>query len=324
MKYSSTVRMVNVVLFALLLAGFAFLGIWFGFLVTPYQWIGGRGSPLSTFPSMSFGLSALLGVLGLAGAIVSLGGLVCAVRSVIRGNDDRPVLQSFGCYIAIGFVLCAFLFLSATWLYRLTSSNIGDDDLGFIITVYVVAFIIVAFATLLPLSKIFGDNDRYNEIMKIISFSMVAIDFAIALVYFLAYLQVASYRSGVSYSGQVMVEFGSGALFPFIACVLACLSFLGYSRAEKKNIVSKGNGFLFEGALLVNGGSIIAAGIIEQIFQTQELRISLMAKGIGQVNPTYSEFAIMSYIVGGVIILASLYFMYQTALGSKAKVVKED
>ncbi|MBQ9457858.1 MAG: hypothetical protein IJU64_05070 [Bacilli bacterium] len=323
MKYSSTVRMVNVVLFALLMAGFTFLAVWFGFLVTPFQWIGGRGSPLAEFPTMGYGLSAMLGAFGLAGAIVSCIGLVSGVQSLVK-NDDRPVVRCFGCYIAVGLLVAAFLFFNATWLYRLTSSNLGDDDLGFIITVYVIAFILVSFATLVPLTKIFGDNEKFNSIMKILSVALCAADFSVALLFFLSYIQVVSYRDSVSYSANVMTEFGLGALIPFLACLLAAAALFGYSKADKNGQVKKLNGYLFEGALCLNGVAIIVAGVLEQIFQSSSLRISLVAKGISQSNPTYTEFAVMSYIIGGLLVLASLYFAYQTSLGNKAKLVKDE
>ena len=315
--------MVNVVLFALLLTGFTFLAVWFGFLVTPFQWIGGRGSPLSEFPTLSYGLSAMLGAAGIAGGLVSIVGLVSAVQSLIK-NDDKPVLRCFGCYIVIGLMISAYLLLNAAWLYRLTSSNIGDDDLGFVITVYVVAFILITFATLAALTKIFGDNEKFNSIMKILSLGLVAADFAIALEFFLSYVQVAAYRDSVSYSANVMTEFGLGALIPFIACLLAAAALYGYCKADKKNEVKKLNGFLFEGALGVNGIAIIVAGILEHVYQSSSLRISLVAKGISQTNPTYTEFAVMSYIIGGLLVLASLYFAYQTSLGAKAKLVKDE
>ena len=324
MKYSSTVRTINVVLFALLTAGFGFLGIWFGFLVVPFQWRGGSGSPLaSSFPSTSFGLAATLGVLGLTGAIVSLRGLIASLLSLSR-NDDEIVLRGFGAYIGVGLVATMFFFTNALWLYRLTTTNFKYDDVGFVIAVYAIAGILFLFGTLIPLSKIFGDHDRYNEIMRILSFTFGAATLSVAVVFFGAYLPIAANKATTTNSDQLMLELGLGALIPFLAFVCFALALIGYRRADKTNTISKKSGFLFEGGLFLTGSAIISAGILENIFQYKELRISLMAAEVVAKNPNYLDFSVMSYIVGGLIVLASCYFALQTAKGGKAKVASEN
>ena len=325
MKYSSTVRTINVVIFALLLGGFTFLAIWFGFMTVPFQWRGGSGSPLgSDFPATSFGLAAMLGIFGLAGALVSLRGFIASVRAMLAGNDDEPVYRAFGSYIGIGFIVAIYLLLNATWVYRLTSTNFHYEEIAFVSIVYTIAFIIVAFASLLPLSKIFGDHDRYNEIMRIISFTLGAATLSVAAVFGGALINLLQYKDTTANSDPLLVEFLVGTLVPFAAFLCYLFALLGYKKADRTGAVSKGNGFLFEGGLFLTGGAIIAAGVIEQVFQAKELRISLMAAEVVAKNANYLDFAIMSYIVGGLIVLASCYFAYQTSLGSKAKLVKDE
>lgn len=325
MKYSSTVRTINVVIFALLLGGFTFLAIWFGFMTVPFQWWGGSGSPLgSDFPSTSFGLAAMFGIFGLAGAIVSLRGFVASVLSMLRGNDDELVLRSFGSYIGVGIIVAIYLLLNATWVYRLTSTNFHYEEIAFVCIVYTIAFIIVAFATLLPLSKIFGDHDRYNEIMRIISFTLGASTLAVAAVFFGPLINLLSHKATTANSDPLLVEFLVGTIIPFVASACFGFALLGYKKADRTGTVSKKNGFLFESGLFLTGGAIIAAGVIENIFQSKELKISLMASEVSARNANYLDFSIMSYIVGGLIVLAACYFAYQTALGSKAKLVKDE
>ena len=325
MKYSSTVRTINVVLFALLFAGFAFLGIWFGFLTVPFQWRGGSGSPLAgSFPSTSFGLAATLGIFGIAGALVAGKGLVTSVLSMGRSNDDDIVVRSFGSYIGVGFVVAFFLLLNATWLYRLTTTNFKYDDVAFVIVVYVIGFLLVGFATLVPLSKIFGDKDRYNDIMKILASTFGFSLLAVAAVFFGAFINMLQFKDTTANSSQLLLEFGLGFGIPLAAAICYCAALLGYNKTSKDNVVRKSSGFLFEAGMCFTGSAIIVAGVLENIFQAKELRISLVASEVIAKNPNYMDFAIMSYIVGGLIVLASIYFAYQTALGNKAKVVKED
>ena len=322
MKYSSTVRLINTVIFALLLVGFACLGIYFGLLVAPFIFPG-RGSLLGDLPAMSYGLAANLGVLGLAGTIVSLAGFIFAVKSLVKGNDDRAVVSTFAAYIAVGLTLVGFLFLNATWLYRLTSSNLGFNDTAFVIIVYVIALFIIGFASLAPMVRLFGDNDKYHTIMKIISGVTFAGSCATALVFFLAYINSNIYV--ISNGAVVSTEFLLGFLLPLAAAIFAGIAFFRYGRSEKKNVVSKLDGYLFEAALALIGGSIVTAGIVEHINQgSEDLAVSLISASAGTTNANYLDFAIMSYIVGGILVLAAIYFAYQTTLGTKAKVAKDN
>lgn len=322
MKYSSTVRLINTVIFALLLAGFASLGIYFGFVITPNLFYAGT-SGLSV-PNISYALSADLGVLGIAGGIVSLVGLGFSVKSLVKGNDDKAVVSSFASYIAVGLTLVGFLFLNATWLYRLTSTNLGYSDLAFVIIVYVIAMILILFASLVPLVRLFGDNDKYHTIMRILSGVLFAGTFATGIVFLPSYINVTSNVSSVSNGATVATQMLLGTIVPLVAAIVACVAFFLYGKSEKKGVVSKRDGFLFECALCLSGASIVLAGIMEYINQKADVAVSFIAPGVGQTNSNYVEFLVMSIIVGGVIILASIYFAYQTALGSKAKVVKED
>lgn len=326
MKYSSVVRTINLVIFALLFAGFAFLGIWFGFLVVPFQWRGGAGSALaSDFPTISVALAMELAVLGFTGAVVAGRGLLASILSVLRPNDDEIVIRSFGAYIGVGLVAALFLFFNATWLYRLTTTNFKYDDIGFVVVVYVIAFLIIMFGTLVPLSKIFGDHERYNEIMRIISLTAGAATLSTALVFFLAFVPFCVNSASTTHSSQLILQSGLGALLPFLAAVCFFLALVGYRKADKEKKVVKLNGFLFEGGLCFTGAAIIVAGVLENVYQYKELRISfLTSQSVPATNGNYVDFAVMSYILGGILVLAALYLAYQTARGGKGKQVSAE
>ena len=323
MKYSSGIRLINVIVFALLFAGFGFLAVWFGFLITPFLWIG-KGSPLD-LPDISFGLAALLGCFGLAGALISLRGLVNSVVSMLRENDDAPVVRSFGSYIGIGYLVAMFLLLNAVWLYRLTSSNLGDDDIAFVVVVYVVALIVVLLATNVPMVRLFGDESQFNQVMQHLSFVLGAASLSVGAVFGVAFLVTSSSADAFYGQATVSMEIGIPALIGLVATVLCCLAFLGYGKAEKNRTISKANGLLFEGALFLSGASIIVTSVFENVFQgaSRPTAVSLVAKAIGMSNVNYLDFAITGYILGGIVVLASLGFMKSTLFPKKANLAAE-
>ena len=99
MKYSSTIRILNLALFLILFAGFVSLGIWAGILVTPFI-IRGYG-PID-LPDLSVALPWELGAFGLAGALMCLFGFALSLKGIIHGN----VLDS-----TIGIELLDFVYI---------------------------------------------------------------------------------------------------------------------------------------------------------------------------------------------------------------------
>ena len=317
MKYSSTVRLINVILFVALGIGFGFLGIYFGFLVTPFLWL--KTGPIE-LPTMSFGLAAMLGVTGLAGLIVSAYGLFNSVLSLLREKDDRLVRRSFGCFIAIGYLAALFFLINATWLYRLTSTNIGYDEFGFVIVVYSVLAIISLLVSNIPLVRMYGEGEELNSIMKIIDGTLFASTLAVALVFLSSYIMVVT-GNGVYQQAAVANQMLVGFLLSLGAALLSGVAFVGYAIADKTGSIKKINGFLFEGSLCVTGGLILSAGIFEYLSQSKKTPddVSLVARAIHSTNGAYMEFSVMAFILGGLLILASLAFARSTLKGSGDK-----
>ena len=318
MKYSSTTRLINTVVFALLAFGFGWLGIYFGLLVTPFRFAGDGGPFVESFENVSWGLFAMLGVLGLTGLIVSLYGLFNSVLSVIRGNDDVPVRKAFSAYVGLGYVVALFFLINAVWLYRLTSSNIGYDDIGFVIVVYVIAFLVAIIVSNIPLLRMYGEQEEFNKIMKAITGPVAALSFSLFLVYGLSFVLLPAN----TYSrGTIATELGVPALIFLFACLLSGAAFLGYGRADKAKIVNKLNGFLFEGSLLAIGAAIIVAGVFEYLNQSAKnpLLVSLVGNSIPNTNPHYLEFSVMAWIVGGLIVILGCFLCLSTLKNEKKK-----
>ena len=308
MKYSSTIRLINLVLFALLGVAFGWLGVYFGLLVSPSLWL--QNLPFGMkVPDMSLALTVLLGVAGLAGLIISVIGFVKSVLSMVR-KDDEIVRQCFGCYISIGYLV---------WLYRLTTSNLGFDDLGFAIVIFVILVIVALIASSIPLVKMFGEGEGTNRVMLILTRTLVSANLSVALIFFLAWIQILSHRDVVSHADIMSTKFGVYALIPFIATLVACLAVLGYRRAEKAGQYRKTNGIIFESALCVDGIAIIVAGILN--FVHRDGPYALMASSVKSelTDAIANEFSVCSYIVGGLIVVLALVLVWFTIFPPKFK-----
>ena len=321
MKYSSSIRLINICVFVLLLAGFGFLGVWYGFIINPNMIMGSEPIPGSSIklPEVSIGLTSMLGIFGLAAGIVSLLGLIFSIQSFLRGSKDEPVVKSFCCYISIGYIISIFFLLNAMWLYRLTSSNIGDDDIGFVIAVYAILFIISIIGSNVPLMHMFGEGEHTNKIMKLLSGTIFSADFAVALVF--AVLYFFNLGKSFSYSNYTLMKILCLTLMPLLGALLSGIAYLGYSNAEKHNKIIKGNGYLFETSLLANGGAIIGAGLFSQLqYDNVSENISFIAKTYSAKHTYMLEFASMSYVTGGILVFISLLLIYYTVFPPKIKV----
>ncbi|MBQ7250701.1 MAG: hypothetical protein IJS37_05095 [Bacilli bacterium] len=315
MKYSPTTRLMNVILCALLCFGFGYLAVYFGFLVTPFLWIG-RG-PID-LPTMGLALPLMLGAFGLAGALISLYGLFNSVVSIMKEKDDAPVVRTFGAYIAIGYLIAFFCLFNAIWLYRLTSTNIGYNEFAFVITVYAVLFFVALIVSNIPVLKLFGEHEELNKIMKIIDGSLTVSTLSIGVLFGVSYL-VFNGSGDVANKALVLRNMGIAALIFLVAALLGCLAFLGYGKAAKANVTNKKNGLLFEGSLLLVGGAIIFAGVAEYLSQSGKnpASVSFVYKSTPNTNPNYMEFSIVAFVFGSLIVLAALYLMLNTLKGDK-------
>ena len=310
----TTMRYVNLCLFLVLLAGFAVLGIYFGFLFTPYIIVG--HGPIEDIPTMSVALSTMLGAIGISGALVSGFGLYYSIMSILK-NDDSYVIKGFASYIAIGYIISIALLLNAVWLYRLTSTNIGYSEIAFVIVVYVIALIIALIATNVPLVKLFGEDERTNRTMKVLVGSLGAVDLSVGIVFLACALAFISRLGEVANSYLILTKFSVYAAIPLIAFVLFAIAYALIGKAEKKGVEDKAGKGLFVTSLAINGGAIIVCGVFAHVFC--EKKISFLASSIQSTIPEYLEFAVVSYILGIIIVLAAVGLVLYTVFGKKKK-----
>ncbi len=317
MKYSSTTRLINTIIFAILAVGFGILGIYVGIFIAPYVWNRMNDPFGNVHDGIGWGLAAMLGAFGLAGMLVSLFGLFNSIRSLLKGNDDALVRKSFSCYVAVGYTIGLFALLNAIWLYRLTSSNLGYDDIGFVIVVFALVSIISLVVSNIPLIRMYGESEELNKIMRVITGPLFAGSVSVFLIYGISFLVLNGAASAYEREAG-LIEFGSGAIFFLAASLLSCLAFFGYGKADKKGVISKANGVAFEGSLFVIGAAIVFAGVWEYLNQTNKNKnfSSLIAKTTPSTNANYLDFSVMSWIFGGLLIILAIFLCYSTLFKS--------
>lgn len=315
MKYSPTTRIVNLVLFTILFAGFGALGIWAGILVTPFMFT--EVGPID-LPSFSIGLAWELGAVGIAGMILAGIGLVHSILSMMRANDDAPVRNAISCYVGLGFLVVIFLFLNGVWLYRLTSTNFDYTELWFSIVFFLVLAVIIGIAVSVPFVKMHGDDVNQNSQMSLIAKVFFSVNAGIAIPGLLGIIFSQGASNITRFSAKLIVV----TLIPLAAAILSLFALLGYNRGQKNGTVSKTNGFLFEGSLLLDGLGFLAVGCFSYLMADVDgyKKTSFVASTWGKPDANYLDFSVMSWIIGGLLIL----FVFGAILSSLRPVKKDN
>lgn len=318
MKYSSTPRLINTIIFGLLVIGFGFMAVYYGCLVNPFLWIT-AGSPLGDVPtSGSVALYEMFGAIGFAGLILSGYGFAISLKSMLKSNDDELVQRSFLTYIGLGYMFVAAFLLNATWLYRLTTTNFGYNGVGFVIVIYILAAIILLIATNVPLVKILGEEEDGKKTMVLLSTTLFAVNFGLALSFFGPWIRNLA-AGAFSNSGLVNVKYLTFFLVPVVSACFATLSAIGYGKSLKSGEAKKSSAFFLEGAIAVDGIGMILAGVFSYLWR--EKKISLMASvgGAAAKNNNWLDFTVMSIIIGSLLVIAAIVFVVLTVKPPKAK-----
>ncbi|MCR5491107.1 MAG: hypothetical protein K6F32_03150 [Bacilli bacterium] len=317
MKYSSTPRLINTIIFALFFLGFGFLAVYYGILMNPFLWIT-AGSPLGDVATGSIALCEMFGAVGFAGTIISCFGLMYSVKSLLKSNDDELVQKSFLSYIGLGYMLAGVFFLNAIWLYRLTTTNFGYDGIGFVIVVYLLATIVLMIATNVPLVKILGEEEDGTKTMALITGSFAAANLGLALSFLGPWLRNLA-AGAYSNSDIVNLKYMVFTLLPLVSACLAFLATLGYKKAQKEGTPKKTNAFLFAGAVGVDGIAMIVAGVFSYLWQDKKLSFITSVGGTAAKNANAMEFTVVSIIIGSLLVIGAVVLAILTVKPPKLK-----
>lgn len=313
-KYSSTPRAINLVVFPILALGFGFLAVFFGFLLAPYV-TKIAVAPIEMDFNIAYALYAELGMLGLAGFVVTCLGFVRSILAYGK-TDDESCRRCFDCYFSLGYVLAAGLFCNAGWLILLTTKNFGNVSIGFVVAVFVIALILVLVGTNIPLVKVYEDDDDGVGMARILLTASVAIGLGVGVIFLYSALVnlIGNTGSGNKASVYILKLFLL-CIAPLVGCLLALLGL----RAHKKGNGKAASLSLYS-SLGVYGLGMLLAGALLSV--TDNYKVwnntgSLMESKMGVTSVLTNS--VLSYIFGGIVVIAAIVLVAMT-LNPKKKV----
>lgn len=313
MRNYEVMRPINVVIFLVLLCGFGALGIYYGGLVAPFILLG-KGAVVN-LPTTSYALNLMLGAIGFAGFAISLYGFIVSLISIVKRNDDYTV-KAFASYIALGCVACVAFFLNAAWVYRLTTTNNGYNEFGYIITLYVIALIVLLIATNVPLVKLFGEEKTANKTMKTIVGAAFAVNFGLCLPVALTYFSVLG--KVFNQSSVITMKLGVYSLLTLVATLVSLAAFIAFEKADKQGKEGKAGFYLFGLSTLVDAGALITCGVFSTLYS--KIKVNFMSANLEFAYST--EFAVMSYILGILLVLACVGVVIYSIVPHKKKAIE--
>jgi len=308
MKYSSTHRLMNTVLFGILTAGFVTLVVFFTFFWAPHSVESHYLTSVDFIQNgKTFAFNANLSALFIALSIVSGAGLFFSIKSLINANNDELVVDSFLCYVAIGYVAAIFFVLNAIWLYDL----IGSGEPTFWIILCVLGAIAALIAANVPMMKLLED-DKTNRLSAIVSgsfFSVSAGTFVTVLVSLLVVLtKGASYSHG--WDTTYLVVFTIASL---VAAVLAGTATLLYKKNNKVKVAN----YCTYGSLIGFAAIPMFSGVYELVLEDSlksGSKMSLVTDGAGYAGTTY---CVMAIITGSLLVIAAIALFIANSVAEK-------
>ena len=309
MKYSSTSRLVNAIVFPILLIAFGALGVYFSFFVSP-TYLSSLGQAQYFTNNYAYNFSVNFGMLGIAVAALACYGTFLAIKG-LNDKSDAAVEKTFFVYVAIAYVFAAWFALNALVFYRL----IGGAQYVFWIVIFVILLIGALIAGNVPLMKIL-DGRETNDILVI----LVEAAAALALGYICntiptTIVGIADSASGngnyALYTNQLLVYSILGVVALCAACFAAALIKKGSKLGE----------ILAGATLLPFGGIFVATSIFEIVnkYVAKESKFSL--QGLRGVAGGM-DYIIMTMAVGAVLVIGGIIFLASSALPEKKKAVK--
>ncbi len=305
MRYTSTTRLVNLIISIFMVLAFGALGFFFSFWVSP-----GFFTSVHFNSSYSWNFSMLLGALGLAVMLLAGLGTFLSVKA-LKGNNDDDVRRVFLVYIAIGYVFAIWFFLNAVLYYRV----IGGNQFGFWIVVFLILMIGALIGANVPMTKLLEDKDP-NIIQGILSGVLAVICLAYLLnsapTLFVTMSQTGNY-------GRLILQLATYSGIALVGLLLSCGATLLFAKAHKDGKESKIAEILSPASLIVIGAGFISSSIFEHFYLDKRLA-SLNTKGSTFVAEQL-DYEIMGYIVGSLIVIAGIVLLVSLFLPEKDKKV---
>ena len=313
MKYTSTSRIVNLVVCSLIFAAFGALGCFFSFWVSPGFFVSLGDWSMKFNANYPWNLSMLLGGVGLSMAILGGYGIYLSIKALPTSNDD-DVRKVFLVYVAMGYVAAFWFFLNAVLFYRV----IGGEQFGFWIVVFLILMIGALIASNVPMTKMLEDKDP-NIVQGIIASSIAvsAIGYLLnaAPTLFVTLSQVGNYGRLVAqlatYSGIDLLLLGASGTAAFL-----------FNKAHKEGKECKIGEILNPSSLVIMGLGFMASSTFEYFFNGKKFA-SLTTLGFeSSVTKIGYDYVVMGYILGSLLILAGAGLLVSIFLPEKKQANK--
>ncbi|MBO4737235.1 MAG: hypothetical protein J5627_02200 [Bacilli bacterium] len=303
MKYSSTSRLVNAIVFSILLLAFGALGDYFSFFVSP-TYLNPLGEAQRFSGTYPYNFSLNFGMLGMAVAALSAYGLFLSIKA-LSDKKDIAVQKTFFIYIAISYVFAAWFALNALVFYRL----IGQAQYVFWIVMFVIFLIASLVAGNVPLMKIL-DGKESNEILIILVEAGAALAFGYLCNTIPTYLVATiSAANGSGYYANFTNQLLTNSI---LACVALCASIASVVFIKK----GKKLGEILAGATLLPFSGMFLATAIFEIIYKGENKFSLQTQ---KANFGSWDYVVMCFVVATVLLAGAVIFLSSSLLPEKKK-----
>lgn len=309
MKYTSTSRIVNLVISSVIFAAFGALGCFFSFWVSPGFFVSLGDWSMKFNASYPWNLSMLLGGLGLSIAILAGYAIYLSIMA-LRGNNDDDVRKVFLTYVAMGYVIAFWCFLNAAVFYRV----IGGNQFGFWIVVFIILMIGALIASNVPMTKMLEDKDP-NIIQGIISASIAVASIGYLLnaapTLFVTISQTGNY-------GRLIAQLATySGLDLLVLCLSGGATFLFY-KAHKDGKECKIAEILSPASIIAIGLGFMASSTFEYFYNGKRFA-SLNTVGFesSMSKLISADYVVMGYIVGSLLILAGAGLLVSLFLPEK-------
>jgi hypothetical protein len=316
MKYSSSIRMINAVVFALIFVAFGCLGCYFSFFVCPDFFAPSGSSQANNFiGNTGYNFAASIWRPWLSGH-ADCGLRFCSFAQIDPSeNDDKIVKASFLCYVAIGYVFCVFFFLNSVLLYRL----IGKDQIAWWIIVSIILLIGSLIASNVPMMKMLEDSDS-NIILTVLTATFAIVLFPLGLTLGLTYLVTLGASTNV---GVIRTELLVYLAITFVAFLLSLFAAIVFFKNYKKGVQTKLPHLLADIGMIATSGLFFSSSSFEYVYR--KTSSATYYNSLQGTSRAYAglDYVIMGYIVGSLLVIGAAVLLVSNLVGDKKPAPKK-
>jgi hypothetical protein len=230
-------------------------------------------------------------------------------------NDDKIVKASFLCYVAIGYIFCVFFFLNSVLLYRL----IGKDQIAWWIVVSIILLIGSLIASNVPMMKMLEDSDS-NIILTVLTATFAIVLFPLGLTLGLTYLVTLGASTNV---GVIRTELLVYLAITFVAFLLSLFAAIVFFKNYKKGVQTKLPHLLADIGMIATSGLFFSSSSFEYVYR--KTSSATYYNSLQGTSRAYAglDYVIMGYIVGSLLVIGAAVLLVSNLVGDKKPAPKK-